>query len=86
MEKCTFCIQRIHRAEDRAKSEGRDMVDGEVEPACVQACPASALVFGRLDDPESKVSKMSNQGPVQKLLDDLGTEPRVTYLPGGFNG
>jgi molybdopterin-containing oxidoreductase family iron-sulfur binding subunit len=86
MEKCTFCIQRIHRVEDRAKAEEREVYDGEVEPACVQACPASALVFGRLDDPESKVSKMSNQGPAQKLLDDLGTEPRVTDLPGGFTG
>ena len=61
MEKCSFCVQRIHRVEDAAKAEGREVYDGEVEPACVQACPASALVFGRLDDPESKVSKLTKK-------------------------
>ena len=80
MEKCTFCIQRIHKAEDQAKSEDREIRDGEVQPACVQACPASALVFGRIDDPESKVSKMSKQERGNTLLDELGTIPRVTYL------
>lgn len=83
MEKCTFCIQRIHKAEDQAKYEGRKIMDGEVEPACVQACPANAIVFGRLDDPESAVSKLSKQGRGVKLLDNLGTQPRVTYLKGG---
>jgi Fe-S-cluster-containing dehydrogenase component len=83
MEKCTFCIQRVHRAEDKAKSEGREVNDGEVEPACVQACPASALVFGRLDDEESKVSKKMKSGRSVKLLEDLGTLPRVSYLKGG---
>ncbi len=83
MEKCTFCIQRIHKGEDRAKSEGRAVLDREVEPACVQACPASALVFGRLDDPESNVSKMMKNGDAVQLLEDLGTLPRVTYLKGG---
>jgi Fe-S-cluster-containing dehydrogenase component len=83
MEKCNFCIQRIHRAEDVAKSQGRPIADGEVEPACVQACPASALVFGRLDDPASNVSKLMKDGRSFQLLEDLGTLPRVTYLKGG---
>jgi len=83
MEKCTFCIQRIHKVEDQAKYEGRDVYDGEVEPACVQACPASALVFGRLDDPESKVSKKMKSSRSVHLLEELGTIPRVTYLKGG---
>jgi Fe-S-cluster-containing dehydrogenase component len=83
MEKCTFCIQRIHKTENQAKSEGRAVSDGEVEPACVQACPANALVFGRLDDPESNVSKMVRNGNAVQLLEDLGTLPRVTYLKGG---
>jgi Fe-S-cluster-containing dehydrogenase component len=83
MEKCTFCVQRIRRAQDDAKAEGREVRDGEVEPACVQACPASALVFGRLDDPEGRVSGLSRSRRGVRLLDDLGTLPRVTYLKGG---
>lgn len=86
MEKCTFCIQRIHKATDQAKAEGRDVRDGEVQPACAQACPAEAIVFGRLDDPESKVSKLSKDKRATKLLEDLGTQPRVTYLKGGYHG
>ena len=80
MEKCTFCIQRIHRGEDKANSEGREVYDGEIQPACVQACPASALVFGRLDDPESQVSKLSKSERGTELLEELGILPRVTYL------
>jgi Fe-S-cluster-containing dehydrogenase component len=83
MEKCTFCIQRITRAEDVAKSEGREVRDGEFETACVQACPADALVFGRLDDPNSRVSKLARSGRNVKLLEDLGTLPKVNYLTGG---
>jgi len=80
MEKCTFCIQRIHRGEDKANSEGREVHDGEIQPACVQACPASALVFGRLDDPESQVSKLSKSDRGTELLEELGISPRVKYL------
>jgi molybdopterin-containing oxidoreductase family iron-sulfur binding subunit len=83
MEKCTFCVQRIHKAEDQAKSEGREVMDGEIEPACVQACPASALVFGRMDDPESQVSRLSRNGRNTQLLEELGTHSRVHYLKGG---
>jgi len=63
-----------------AKSENRDIRDGEVVPACAQACPADAIVFGRLDDPASKVSNLAKNGRQFKLLDNLGTLPRVTYL------
>ena len=80
MEKCTFCIQRIHKGQDQAASENRDVTDGEVVPACAQACPADAIVFGRLDDPQSKVSVLAQNGRGIKLLEDLGTLPRVTYL------
>ena len=83
MEKCTFCIQRIHRAEDTAKAEGREIADGEFAPACAQACPADAIVFGRLDDPESKVSQLSRQKRGVHLLEELGALPRVTYLKEG---
>jgi Fe-S-cluster-containing dehydrogenase component len=80
MEKCTFCIQRIRRVEDVAKSEGREVADGEIQPACVQACPANAIVFGRIDDPESKVSHMSKDRRGSLLLPEVDTQPRVTYL------
>jgi Fe-S-cluster-containing dehydrogenase component len=83
MEKCTFCIQRIHRAEDQAKSEGREVQDGEFAPACAQACPADAIIFGRLDDPESRVSQLSEGSRGVHLLEELGTLPRITYFKEG---
>jgi len=85
MEKCTFCIQRIHKAEDKAKSEGREIEDGEFTTACAQACPANAITFGRLDDPESAVNKIvaANPSRAGHLLEELTTQPRVTYLAGG---
>jgi Fe-S-cluster-containing dehydrogenase component len=85
MEKCMFCIQRIRRVEDTAHAEGRPVRDGEIEPACVQVCPAYAIVFGRLDDPESRVSKLAKDGRAYRLLEDLGTQPRITYLKGDSN-
>jgi molybdopterin-containing oxidoreductase family iron-sulfur binding subunit len=83
MEKCTFCIQRIHRAEDAAKAEGREVRDGEFAPACAQVCPADAIVFGRIDDPESHVSQLARQKRGVQLLEELGALPRVTYLKEG---
>jgi len=83
MEKCTFCIQRIHKAEDKAKSEGREVQDGEFTSACAQACPASAITFGRIDDPNSEVSLAAVAQRGSHLLEELGTLPRVTYLAGG---
>ena len=85
MEKCMFCIQRIRRAEDTAQAEGRQVRDGEVEPACVQACPAYAIVFGRLDDPESQVSKLARNGRAFRLLEELDTQPKIIYLTGDSN-
>ncbi len=83
MEKCTFCIQRIHKAEDKAKSEGREVQDGEFTSACAQACPANAITFGRIDDPESQVSLAGITSRGRHLLEELNTLPRVTYLAGG---
>ncbi len=80
MEKCTFCIQRIHHAEVTAESENRDIRDGEVVPACAQACPANAITFGRLDDPNSRVAQMGLASRGYHQLEELGTLPRVTYL------
>ncbi len=83
MEKCTFCIQRIRRAAETANAEGRPIADGEVQPACVQACPSDALIFGDKYDPESRVARMTPHNRQFKLLEHLGTEPAVYYLKGG---
>ena len=82
-EKCNFCLQRIVSGEDKAASEGRSVMDGEVKTACMQVCPTNAITFGRLDDPESEVSKLSRNARGFTLLEELGTEPAVTYLKGG---
>jgi molybdopterin-containing oxidoreductase family iron-sulfur binding subunit len=80
MEKCTFCIQRIKRAKQDATRGHRPLADGDVQPACVQSCPAEAMVFGDLNDPESKVSRLAQNGRATRLLDELGTKPKVFYL------
>lgn len=80
MEKCTFCIQRIKAAELKAEAEKRQLKDGEFSPACVQTCPTSAMVFGDLNDPTSAVSRLSNSVRGTKLLAEVGTFPKVTYL------
>jgi Fe-S-cluster-containing dehydrogenase component len=80
MEKCTFCVQRIKAAKSAAKSENRALVDGALQPACVQSCPTTALVFGDLSDPESRVARLSKSPRGTKLLEDLGAKPKITYL------
>ncbi len=57
MEKCTFCVQRLERAKNNARTEGRLVRDGEVQTACQQACPTGAIAFGNLVEPESKIAK-----------------------------
>ncbi len=83
MEKCTFCVQRIHDAQDVAKDEEREVRDGEVRTACSQSCPAEAIVFGDLDDPDSRVSELGERARAMHLLEELSTEPSVIYLRGG---
>jgi molybdopterin-containing oxidoreductase family iron-sulfur binding subunit len=80
MEKCTFCVQRIRNADQVAKREGRGLRDGEVVPACGAACPASAIVFGDIRDPESAVSKLARSQRGFHILEELGTRPAITYL------
>jgi Fe-S-cluster-containing dehydrogenase component len=82
MEKCTFCIQRIRKGEEKAEEENRPVRDGDVVPACVQSCPTRAMSFGNLADPASEVSRLSKSGRATRLLDELGTKPRVVYLKG----
>jgi Fe-S-cluster-containing dehydrogenase component/anaerobic selenocysteine-containing dehydrogenase len=80
MEKCTFCVQRIRNGVQIAKDEGRPVHDGDIVPACAVACPAEAIVFGDLKDPESRVSKLSRSDRGYKVLEDLGTRPAITYM------
>ncbi|HEY9075950.1 MAG TPA: 4Fe-4S dicluster domain-containing protein [Anaerolineaceae bacterium] len=82
MEKCTFCVQRIHHAQEQARIEGREPTDSEVIPACAQACPTSAIVFGDLSNPESEIGKLSRSRRAYTYLAELGTDPRVIYLKG----
>lgn len=83
MEKCTFCIQRIRRAEEKSLVEDRPIRDGEVVPACVQACPPNAILFGDLNDPDSEVAKRVKSKRKFQLLEHLGTTPSIYYLKGG---
>jgi len=80
MEKCTFCIQRIQNAKQNAKAESRQIVDGEIQPACAVACPAGAIVFGDLNDANSRVARLSKMNRRYRLLEELGIKPSVTYL------
>jgi molybdopterin-containing oxidoreductase family iron-sulfur binding subunit len=80
MEKCSYCVQRINRARITAEKENRPIRDGEIVTACQQACPAKAIVFGNIDDPESRVSEARAEKRRYGLLAELGTRPRTTYL------
>jgi Fe-S-cluster-containing dehydrogenase component len=82
VEKCTFCIHRLEQAKREAAAQGRELTDADVVllPACNQACPASARYFGDLDDSESTVSRLARSPRAFRLLEDLGTEPKVYYL------
>ncbi|MFN8059789.1 MAG: TAT-variant-translocated molybdopterin oxidoreductase [Vicinamibacterales bacterium] len=80
MEKCTYCVQRINHARIQAKLEDRSIRDGEIVTACEAACPAAAITFGNVNDPESRVAKLKNEPRNYSLLAELGTRPRTTYL------
>lgn len=80
MEKCTFCVQRINQAKAIAKSEDRQVRDGELKTACQQTCPADAITFGNINDPESKVVKMKQQNRNYTMLSSLNLRTRNTFL------
>ncbi len=86
MEKCSFCVQRIQEAKATAKAQGRQLADGDVKLACQQSCPAGAITFGDLTDPQSTVSKMMDNPRRYKVLEELNVRPAVGYLAGIRNG
>jgi molybdopterin-containing oxidoreductase family iron-sulfur binding subunit len=80
VEKCSFCAQRIQEKKKEAKLENRTLRDGEVVPACVQACPSGAMVFGNLNEKNSRVSKLQEDPRNYHLLEELHTLPSAGYL------
>lgn len=80
IEKCTFCVHRLQKAREDARAEERELRESDYQPACVEACPAKARVFGDLDNPEHKVAKLAASQRAFRLLPELGTFPKVIYL------
>jgi Fe-S-cluster-containing dehydrogenase component len=80
VEKCTFCVQRIQEKKLQAKLENRTLRDYEIKTACMQACPAGAIIFGNLNDKNSKVSSLFNDPRCYHLLEELHTLPNTGYL------
>ncbi|HPE43602.1 MAG TPA: 4Fe-4S dicluster domain-containing protein, partial [Bacteroidales bacterium] len=80
IEKCSFCVQRIQEKKLEAKTENRQLRDGDVVPACAQACPSEAIVFGNLNDKDSKIARYYKDERNYHLLEELHTLPSVGYL------
>ena len=85
MEKCSYCVQRISAAKIDADKENRAIVDGEIQTACQQACPASAITFGNINDKGSKVAKLQSDERSYQVLADLNTRPRTKYVAAVLN-
>ncbi|MFQ5742792.1 MAG: 4Fe-4S dicluster domain-containing protein [Acidobacteriota bacterium] len=83
VEKCTFCHHRLQRARDAVRAEERELRPEDYQPACVESCPARAMIFGDLDDADSAVARLARSPRAFRLLEELGTEPKVVYLREG---
>jgi molybdopterin-containing oxidoreductase family iron-sulfur binding subunit len=80
MEKCTYCVQRINNARIDSERENRNIRDGEIVTACEAACPTEAIVFGNINDSQSRVAKLKAQQRNYSLLGEINARPRTTYL------
>lgn len=80
MEKCTFCFHKIRGVKEIAKQEGRKLKDGDVKTACQEACPADAIIFGDMNDSESKISKSLNNERTYSLIEEVNAQPNLKYL------
>jgi molybdopterin-containing oxidoreductase family iron-sulfur binding subunit len=85
MEKCSYCVQRISAAKIEADKENRPVRDGEIVTACQQACPASAITFGNINDKQSRVAKLQADERSYQVLADLNTRPRTRYVAAVLN-
>jgi molybdopterin-containing oxidoreductase family iron-sulfur binding subunit len=85
VEKCSFCVQRIQEKKLQAKLENRKLAENDIKTACMQACPAGAIVFGNLNDPGSKVSKLFRDPRCYHLLEELHTLPNTGFLTRVWN-
>ncbi|MFZ1014950.1 MAG: TAT-variant-translocated molybdopterin oxidoreductase [Terracidiphilus sp.] len=80
MEKCSYCVQRINAVKIETDKENRPIRDGEIVTACQQACPAQAITFGNLNDPNSRVSKLHAMQRTYQVIADQNTRPRTRYI------
>lgn len=80
MEKCSFCVQRIHEAKTEAKQSGEALRDGAIQTACQQSCPAGAIAFGDKNDPNSRVSQLLRSSRNYQVLEELNVRPSIGYL------
>ncbi|HUA62297.1 MAG TPA: TAT-variant-translocated molybdopterin oxidoreductase [Verrucomicrobiae bacterium] len=85
MEKCNYCVQRIEAVKIEADKENRDLRDGEIRTACQQACPTDAIIFGNINDKNSRVAKIKTNERTYGVLADINTRPRTTYVAGVLN-
>jgi MoCo/4Fe-4S cofactor protein with predicted Tat translocation signal len=85
MEKCSYCVQRISAAKIEADKDNRPIADGEIETACQQACPASAITFGNINDKASRVAKLHGDERSYQVLADQNTRPRTRYVAAVLN-
>lgn len=80
IEKCTFCHHRRQKARETAAAQARPMTEEDYQPACAEICPTGAIVFGDLENPRHRVAQLKDDSRAYRVMEDLGTEPKVYYL------